>query len=217
MARKKKAAAPLDGAAEFAGPDTTKEAMDKIAEARAAAETQAAQDAKKGDNGGPPLDTAAWSRAVTEYTAEMLEIEDLEKKRSEVSGRISSIRKRSKKLGVDWDLVKRYYEDHKAIRKGKMGAMVSDERRYRWLLKVMDSPLGTQFTLWEVETEDEAKPKMEPELAGQHAFSNGEPITNNPYLQGTVDFVDWEHGYNQAMAAKAREMAPAAGEGAATH
>lgn len=212
------AAKPLLGAEEFAGPDAEREAIEKIAAARAAATEEAAE--KKGDNGGPVLDEDAWRRACNEYTAEMLEIEDLESKKAEVAGRISSIRKRSKKLKVDWDLVKRYYADHKAIRKGAMGAMVTDERRYRWLLKMMGSPLGTQFTLWEVEPEEDAagagpKPGMDAELQGQHAQRNNEPVSNNPFLQGTEDFVAWEQGWNNAMAATAREMAP--GNGAAAH
>jgi hypothetical protein len=87
----------------------------------------------------------------------MLAMEDLESQKAEVAGRISSIRKVAKKLKVDWDLVKRYYEEHKAIRKGGMGAMVTDERRYRRLLQLMGSPLGTQFTLWGVEAEQAAR------------------------------------------------------------
>lgn len=223
MAKRKKggASAPLEGADEFLGSDPEAEAIEKIAAARAAESEKEADKEKAGDNGGPLLDEDAWRRAVNEYTAEMLTIEDLESQKAEVAGRISSIRKIAKKLKVDWDLVKRYYEEHKAIRKGGMGAMVTDERRYRQLLKLMGSPLGTQFALWDLEPEqpaegEAAKPNMEPELAGQAAWRNSEPESNNPYLQGTEEFVDWQKGFRNAMAASAQKMGPGDG-GAAAH
>lgn len=211
----------LEGADEFVGENPEKEAIEKIAAARAAAETEAEQD-KKGDNGGPALDEAAWSRAVNEYMGEMLTMEDLERQKGKVNGRISSIRKVAKKLGVDWDLVKRYYEDHKRIRKGAMGAMVTEERRYRWLLKFMGSPLGTEFTLWDVEPEENgagAKPAMEAELQGQHAYSQGAKLTDNPFHAATdVDrHNEWRHGWTQAQNANARSMGSGADAGGATH
>lgn len=219
MSKKPKASKALLGAEEFAGPDTEKEAIERIAASKAAA-TKEEEDAKaRADNGGPALDEAAWSRAVTEYSAEMLAMEELDRQKSEISGRISSMRKIAKKHGVDWDLVRRYYDDHKRIRKGKKGEMVSEERRYRWLLKFMGSPLGTEFTLWEVETEeagaDAKKPSMDAELQGQHAYSNNEPLTNNPFQAGTEEYVDWERGWTQAQAANARGMGSASGEAAA--
>jgi len=150
---------------------------DRESAAKAAAAKEAESD-KKGDNGGPLMDEDAWRRACLEYTAEMLEMEDLEAKKAEIAGRISSIRKVAKKCKVEWDLVKRYYDDHKVIRKGGMGAMVTDERRYRQLLKLMGSPLGTQFSLWDVEPDEpagaSAKPGMDAELQGQHAYANSE-------------------------------------------
>lgn len=204
----------MEGADEFIGENPEKEAIEKLAAARAAADTED----KKGDNGGPVLDEAAWSRAVNEYMAEMLTIEDLERQKGEVGGRISSIRKVAKKLGVDWDLVKRYHEDHKRIRKGAMGAMVTEERRYRWLLKFMGSPLGTEFTLWDAEPDEGvagAKPGMDAELQGQHAYSNNEPLTNNPFQAGTQEHVDWAGGWTNAQTAKVRGMAPGANAEAA--
>lgn len=221
MAKKDKAAKPLLGAEEFAGADAEKEAIEKIANAKAAAAKEVEADKKKGDNGSPLMDEDAWKRACLEYTAEMLEMEDLDAKKAEISGRISSIRKVAKKGKVEWDLVKRYYDDHKAIRKGGMGAMVTDERRYRQLLKLMGSPLGTQFTLWEVEPEQPegaaAKPGMDAELQGQHAFSNSEDRENNPFTPGTDDYADWDRGWNNAFDATARKMGPVAGASAAAN
>lgn len=219
MAKKSKSTPALTGAEEFAGSDTEKDAIEKIAAAKAAAATEAERD-RGGDNGGPPLDIAAWRRAANEYCAEMLAMEDLDTKRSEIAGRISSIRKVAKKLKVDWDVIKRYYVDHKGIRKGAMGAMVTEERRYRWLLKVMDSPLNTQFDLWDFHEEtgdkSDARPGMDAELQGQHAYSNGEPLLNNPYDPTNQDTIEkhnaWRHGWNQAQNANARSMGRSGGE-----
>lgn len=217
MAKRKTTPKPLLGAEAFAGPDAEQEAIERIAAARQAAETEAEAD-KKGDNGGPLMDEDAWRRACNEYTGEMLAMEDLELQKSEIAGRISSIRKVAKKCKVEWDLVKRYYEDHKLIRKGGMGAMVTDERRYRQLLRLMGSPLGTQFTLWEVEPEEvssNAKPGMDAELQGQHAYSNNEPRENNPFQPGTAEHVDWGQGWNAAQTATAMKMKPGNGEASA--
>ncbi len=201
---KEKPAVALRGAEEFAGGDTTDDALTKIEAATKAAAIEAEQAKKKGDNGGPLLDEDAWKRACVEYSAEMLDMEDLEVKKSEIAGRISSIRKVAKKAKVNWDLVKRYHDDHKAIRKGGMGAMVTDERQYRHLLKLMGSPLGTQFSLWEVEatTEGEAAaPKdentrvAEATLAGEHAGRNAEPKDNNTHTPGTPEWFGWNNGW----------------------
>lgn len=220
MAKRSRAkpAAALTGAEEFAGADAEKEAIEKIAAAKAAAAKDAEADKKKGDNGGPLMDEDAWKRACLEYTAEMLDMEELEAKKAEIAGRISSIRKVAKKCKVDWDLVKRYYDDHKVIRKGGMGAMVTDERRYRQLLKLMGSPLGTQFTLWDVEAEQSegatAQPGMDAELQGQHAYSNSEDRENNPFQPGTEEYADWDNGWLNAQNANVRSMGPSAGAAA---
>lgn len=216
--RRSQSAAALTGAEEFAGADAEMEAIEKIAAAKASAAKEAEADKKKGDNGGPILDADAWRRACLEYSAEMLEMESLAEKQSEIAGRISSIRKVARKCKVDWDLVKRYYADHKVIRKGGMGAMVTDERRYRQLLKLMGSPLGTQFSLWDVEPDEpagaSAKPGMDAELQGQHAYSNSEDRENNPFTPGTDDYADWDRGWNNAFDATARNMGPTSGAAA---
>lgn len=215
MAKKKKGPTELLGADEFNGPDSTTIAIEKIHAAKEAAATEAEQDRKIGDNGGPIFDGVAWRRAVLEYTAEMLAMEDLEKQKAEIAGRISSIRKIAKKHKVEWHQIKRYYDDHRGIRKGAMGAMVTGERRYRQLLKYMESPLYTQFTLWAIEPEETGEgastvSAMDAELQGQHAYANNEPLTNNPFdpVTKTELYNDWAHGWKQAQNANARGMGP---------
>lgn len=217
MARGKgRKAAQLEGAGEFLGEDTEKDAIEKIAAAKAASETEAAQD--KADNGGPMLDEHAWKRASNELVAEQIELDALGEKIAEVRGRISSIKKVAKKCGVDWDVVKLYSKYQKRIRIGEMGEVVTEQRRLGALMRIMDCPLHTQFALFPEEpkrNEANGAAAMDAELQGQHAYGNSEPLTNNPFQPGTQEHVDWAHGWAQAQNAKVREMG--ATEGAATY
>lgn len=203
----------LEGAGEFAGPDAEKEAIEKIAQAKAAAEKEAEQD-KKGDNGGPIMDRDAWRRAANESIAEDLEIERLQESIAECRGRLSSIRKVAKSCGVDWDVVKDYRKIQKRIRKGEMGAIVTEHRRLGELMGIMDCPLYTQFDLFKLPAEqladDNKQPAMEAELAGQHAYSQGAKLTDNPFnaATDTEKHNDWHHGWVQAQNHNARAMAP---------
>ncbi len=203
--RKKTTPNPLLGAEQFAGEDADKEAIEKIAAARAAADKE-----KAADNGGPLMDEAAWERAVNQLVAEQLDIETMMEQVAEARGRISSIRKVAKSCGVDWDVVKVYAATQKRIRKGEMGAIVTEHRRLGALMRFMNCPLHTQFGLFPDEpgTEAAAKPGMDAELQGQHAWRNNEPESNNPFQPGTQEFVDWQSGHRNAMAAHARKMGP---------
>jgi hypothetical protein len=214
MARKKKTPAkPLLGAEQFAGADADREAIEKIAAARAAAEQE-----KAGDNGGPLMDEAAWERAVNQLMAEQIDIEAMMEQVAEARGRISSIRKVAKSCGVDWDVVKVYATYQKRIRKGETGAIVTEHRRLGALMKHLNCPLYTQFALFP----EEAKPAngkaapagMDAELQGQHAHSNGEPRDNNPFQAGTQDHVDWSQGWANA---ERGFLNPPNGSGAPAH
>jgi hypothetical protein len=218
MARsKKKAPQTLEGAEEFLGADPEQEAIEKIAAAKAAAATEAEQDATKGHNGGPILDENAWMRATNEYVAEQIEIDTLMEKVAEVRGRISSIKKVAEKCNVDWDVVKLYAKYAKRERQGESGAVVTEMRRLGALMRLMGSPLHTQFGLFAEEptaaaTNGAARPAMDAELQGQHAYRNSEPEGNNPFPPGSDEHVDWQRGWRNAQEATARAMgAPAAG------
>jgi hypothetical protein len=210
-----KASRQLQGAGEFAGPDAEKEAIEKIAQAKVAAETEAEQDKKKGDNGGPILDKDAWRRAANESIAEDLEIERLQEQIAECRGRLSSIRKVAKSCGVDWDVVKDYRKLQRRIRNGEMGAIVTEHRRLGELMQILDCPLYTQFDLFKLPVEaaprSGEKPGMDAELQGQAAWRNSEPRSNNPFQQGTEEFVAWDTGYGNAQAAAVKGMGPTNG------
>jgi hypothetical protein len=214
MARKpKKTATPktLLGADEFAGPDAEQEAIEKIAAARDAA-TEEEADKKNGDNGGPILDENAWRRAANELVAEQIEIDELMESVAEIRGRISSIKKVAEKCGADWDVIKLYAKYAKRVRQGASGEIVTELRRLGALMRLMGSPLHTQFGLFAEEPKGDdgapARPGMDAELQGQHAYSNNEPRENNPFQPGTQDYVDWGTGWNAAQTATAMKMAP---------
>lgn len=213
MAQRKKQT--LEGAGEFLGPDPEKDAIDKITAARAAAAKEAEQDSKKGDNGGPILDKDAWRRATNEAIAEDLEIEKLQEQMGECRGRLSSIRKVAKSLGVDWDVVSDYRKKAKRIRQGEMGAMVTEFRRLGELMGVMDCPLYTQFNLFKLPEEATTDAKkvsaMDAELMGDAAWRNNEPESNNPFQANTDNHVLWQRGFREAMAVAANKMAPGGG------
>jgi hypothetical protein len=220
MARNKKAEnAELKGAEEFLGADPEKEAIEKIAAAKAAAAKEAEQDTAKtkGDNGGPILDEHAWRRAANELVAEQMEIDALMEKVAEVRGRISSIKKVAEKCGADWDVIKLYAKYDKRVRQGEAGAVVTEQRRLSALMRLMESPLHTQFGLFPDEPVVDpsslaaAKPGFDAELQGQHAYRNSEPEDNNPFPPGSDQHVDWQRGWRNAQAATARSMGDAAG------
>lgn len=205
MAKKPKAPKTLLGADKFLGENPEEQALEKIHAAKKA------DVERQKTNGGPPLrDEVAWRRASLEAVAEDMEIENLQEQIAECRGRLSSIRKVGKSCGVDWDVVKKYRKDARRLRSGEMPAMVTEERSYRWLLKVMGSPLGTQFGLWDhvEEAAETTAPEMEAELQGQHAYREGAKLVDNPFnAQTDTDrHNDWHHGWTQAQNATAREM-----------
>jgi hypothetical protein len=70
------------------------------------------------------------------------------------------------------------------------------------ILQLMRSPLAIQMDLFAdmapvvKKMEDEG---VDQALAGAHAFSNEEPIDNNPHIPGTMKFGQWEAGYLRAQ------------------
>ena len=182
--------------------------------AKQAAATEAAADAKKGDNGGPILDEPAWRRAANELVAEQIELDRLGEEVAEVRGRISSIRKVAKSCGVDWDVIRVFAKFQKRIRQGELGAVVTEQRRLGALMRLMDSPLHTQFSLFPEEHHEAPaaaeRPAMDAELQGQHAYGNGETLLNNPFQQGSDEYFNWSQGWRAAQTATARSMGPPA-------
>lgn len=96
------------------------------------------------------------------------------------------------------------------------GPLVTYHRNMGRLARVMNDPIGTQWGLFDVRGDDQvdettgkpASAAMDAELQGQAAWRNNEPVSNNPFTPGSEEFVQWEAGHNNAMAAHARKMGP---------
>ena len=209
--KSKAEAKPLKGAAEFIGENPTKEALEKIAAAKAESDKAAA----KGDNGGPKvIDEEAWKSASQRTLAEHIEIDKLNEQIAECRGRISSIKKTARAQGVPWHAVQSYVKDQRRIMKGQMGEIVTEERDRGTMHRLNNSPIGTQFGLWDqpVETPQPGeKPRaLDPELQGQHAARNLEPIDSNPFTPGSQEFVDWDRGFRNADGAMDRQLSDSA-------
>lgn len=70
------------------------------------------------------------------------------------------------------------------------------------VLQLMRSPLAEQLDLFASMAPVVEKMKEEgvdQVLAGAHAFSNEEPMDNNPHIPGTMKFGQWEAGYLRAQ------------------
>lgn len=205
MARKK-SNRRAENHSDFAGPDAEKEAIERLAKSATAANTKAGH-----NSGEVPDETIA--RHVDLIKASEIEWREARDKAAELQGVLRNRYKVAKGDGVDIDSLKLAFR----IAERASGEVVSEQRNVGRYLRIMGSPLGTQWSLFEDPDQPESgkvpAAGMDAELQGQHAWRNNEPISNNPFTPGTENFVAWEQGHNNAMAAAARSMAP--GEGAA--
>ncbi|MCF8534091.1 MAG: hypothetical protein K9G48_13875 [Reyranella sp.] len=148
-----------------------------------------------------------------------LTIEKIKEQKGEVSaakkvydrekGVLQNLYKVAKDKGAPTDEIREYL----ALKELTTGAVVTSHRNFARIARLEGDPLYTQYDLWksaEVKADeaDAARSNMEPELQGQHAYSNSEPLSNNPFLQGTVDYVDWETGWKNAEKGTAARMQP---------
>lgn len=189
---------------DFAGPNADQEAIETLANAAAAANKKA-----KGKNVGEASDETVGMHVNLIKAAE-IEWRELRDKAAQAQGVLRNRYKVAKGDGVDVDSLKLAFR----IAERSSGEVVSEQRNIGRYLRIMGSPLGTQWSLFDDEGESDAdgkpstKPGFDAELQGQHAWANNEPISNNPFTPGTDDFVAWETGHNNAMAAAVRKMGP---------
>lgn len=187
---------------DFAGPNAEQEAIETLSNAAAAANKKA-----KGKNVGEASDETVGMHVNLIKAAE-IEWRMLRDQASQAQGVLRNRYKVAKGDGVDVDSLKLAFR----IAERSTGEVVSEQRNVGRYLRVMGSPLGTQWSLFDDADEAGADGKpaatagFDAELQGQHAWANNEPISNNPFTPGTDDFVAWEAGHNNAMAAAARKM-----------
>lgn len=185
---------------DFAGPDANKEAIETLA--RAAAKKN------KGGNAGPVSDEQILRHIELIQGAE-LEYDEARDATATKSGILRNRYKVAKSDGVDIESLKLALK----LAKRSAGEVVTEHRNVGRIIRLMNLPIGHQFELFSVPAdEQEANGKstaMDAELQGQHAYSNGEPLTNNPFhpAEATERYNEWRSGWLNAQAAKARGMA----------
>jgi hypothetical protein len=197
---------------DFAGPDADRENIEKLAKAAEEA------NAKAGHNSGEPPDE------VIKRNADAIEVSlvELDAALKIVQGARAALKVSRDTAKTDlgskaWvDSIVAAVKLKREASKGGSSSIVAEHRQMGRVLRLLDTPLGVQFGLYsfpDMLAEADKANGMDAELQGQHAWSNNEPLSNNPFTPGTEDFVAWETGHNNAMAAHARKMGP--GEGAA--
>ena len=187
--------------ADFAGPDADKEALERIA--RSAAE----KNAKAGHNSGEvPAETIA--RHIDLIKASEIEWREARDKAAELQGVLRNRYKVAKGDGVDIDSLKLAFR----IAERAMGEVVSEQRNVGRYLKIMGSPLGTQWSLFEEPDADGAKPDAT--AKGEQAGREGADRDSNPYSPGTPDWFAFNNGWQAGQDTIAATLGRGNGEAA---
>lgn len=199
---------------DFAGGDADKETIEKLAEAAKKANE------KGGHNSEPPDEVV--SRNFDSIELALIEIDNAARIMQKARAGLKAARDTAKTDcgSKAWaDSIVASVKLKRQGEKGGNGELVTEHRQIGRILRLKGVPLGVQFKLFAFEEgADDGAPvaAMDAELQGQHAYSNGEPMTNNPFdaVSQTEFHNDWKHGWTQAQTATANSMG---GTEAATH
>jgi hypothetical protein len=189
MAKRKTQRAPRN-AGKFAGPAAEQDAIEKLA---------ASASASKGHNSGV-VDEEIERRNTLQIKAAMQDLNIIMSEAASKRGILGSFKKLAKKEGCDVDAIMYALKLEARAKTGGSSAIVSEHRAVGRILKYLESPLGTQFRLFDA-GEDAAAPKddktieNEAALAGEHAGLNGEPKENNTHTPGTTEWFGWNNGW----------------------
>lgn len=118
----------------------------------------------------------------------------------------------AKDKGAPKDEILDYIKIRTIREKRGTGAVVTQHRNIGRIMRVMGDPLFEQYELFSVAKEEfndsgsPIKNGMDPELQGNHAYRNNEPLSNNPFNAGTVEHVDWTNGWKEGERATATRM-----------
>lgn len=195
MAKKKKSAA-AESMGDFAGPDADRENIEKLAAAAKEANE------KGGHNSEPTAD--AIRSSANEIEVALVEIDGAAKIMQSARAKLAAARKVGKGLlgSKTWvDSVEAAVKLKRQSDKGSTGEIVSEHRQIGAVLRAIDCPLYTQFSLFAVADEKPTEAKSEKDiiaeatLAGEHAGLNGEPKANCPHKAGSPEAFGWRNGW----------------------
>lgn len=189
--------------ADFAGVDAEKEAIEKLAANAAKANAKT--------NTGEISDEAA-ARHILLIEAAETEWQEARDKAAELQGVYRNRLKVAKGDGMDVDALKLAFK----IKRRQMGEVVSEQRSVGRYLKLMGSPLGTQWSLFDQPDEDGAK--LDATARGEQAGREGADRDSNPYTPGTPDWFAYNNGWQTGQDAIASTLGRGnSGNGAGAH
>lgn len=197
----------VEGLAAFAGPGADRAAVAEVEAGSDKARRKQARRIGEPDDRTISIHIDTITRAQKKH-----QLSHAETKR--LNSIVRNAYKAAKAQGIDVDALKSAFEKAKR----PAGEVIAEERNVGRYLRVMEVPLGRQYQFaFDQPDAPEAKAaEVDAGAAGEHAFRNGEPPSNNPHVAGTAQHADWSSGYHAALRRTAEEMAPPKppGEGA---
>lgn len=188
---------------DFAGPNADQEAIETLANAAAQANNKA-----KGKNVGEASDETVGMHVNLIKAAE-IEWRELRDKAAQAQGVLRNRYKVAKGDGVDVDSLKLAFR----IAERSTGEVVSEQRNIGRYLKIMGSPLGHQWSLFDEPDADGAT--LDAAAQGEQAGKEGADRDSNPYQPGTPNWFSWNNHWQIGQDALASKLGR--GTEAATH
>lgn len=189
---------------DFAGPDADQEAITRLAE------SAKKENAKKGKNIGEASDETVGMHVNLIKAAE-IEWRELRDKASQAQGVLRNRYKVAKGDGVDVDSLKLAFR----VAERATGEVIAEQRNIGRYLKIMGSPLGHQWSLFDEQDADGAT--LDAAAQGEQAGREGANRSANPYQPGTPDWFSWNNSWQVGQDAIAETLGRGNGAGAGAH
>lgn len=191
---------------DFAGPNADQEAIETLANAAAQANKKA-----KGKNVGEASDETVGMHVNLIKAAE-IEWRELRDKAAQAQGVLRNRYKVAKGDGVDVDSLKLAFR----IAERSTGEVIAEQRNLGRYLKIMSSPLGFQWSLFDEPDADGAT--LDASAQGEQAGREGADRDSNPYQPGTPNWFSFNNAWQAAQDKLAEGLGRGSGtDGAAAH
>lgn len=203
MARRKRTQ-HNENVADFAGPDADQEAITRLAE------SAKKENAKKGKNIGEASDETVGMHInlIKEAEAKWRELRD---QATQAQGVLRNRYKVAKGDGVDVDSLKLAFR----IAERATGEVIAEQRNLGRYLKIMGSPLGHQWSLFEEPDADGAS--LDAAAQGEQAGREGADRSANPYQPGTPNWFSWNNSWQVGQDVIADTLGRGSDVGAGAH
>jgi len=189
---------------DFAGPDAQAEAIETLSNAARKA------NAKSGKNVGEASDETVGMHINLIKAAEV-EWRELRDKAAQAQGVLRNRYKVAKGDGVDVDSLKLSFR----IAERSSGEVISEQRNVGRYLRIMGSPLGTQWSLFD--QEDAEGVTLDATAQGEQAGREGADRDGNPFTPGKPDWFAWNNGWQTGQDALASGLGRGNGAEASAH